>query len=132
MCHAHMFPKFTTPLPTHAMITMSVALLDASMTTRPSVPPAKLCPDLGLVAPTALEQSLHAECRSDVPPGTTKDPATSTKCGSYNYDWEHSGYPLEWSNFTAFDKWHQEEELRYSIELIASMVKHRGPLWTKK
>ena len=110
------------------MTTMSVAPLDASMTTGPSVPPAKLCPDLGLVAPTALEQSPCAECRSDVPPGTAKDLATSTKCGSYNYDWEHSRYLLEWSDFAAFDKWHWEEELHYSIKLIASTVKHGGPL----
>jgi hypothetical protein len=129
---ARVFPKFTTPLPTHAMTTMSVALLDASMTTRPSAPPAELCPDLGLVAPAAPEQSPRAEHRSDVPPGTTKDPATSTKCGSYNYDQEHGGYLLEWSDFAAFDKWRQEEELRYSIELIASTVKHGELLWTEK
>jgi hypothetical protein len=111
MCCARVFPEFTTPLPTHAMIMMSIALLDASMMTGPSVPPAELCPDLGLVTPATPEQSLHAECQSDVPLGTARAPATSTKCGSYNYDWAHGGYPLEWSDFAAFSAWRHKEEL---------------------
>ena len=114
------------------MTMMSIAPLDASMTTGPSAPPAELCPDLGLVAPAAPEQSPRAERRSDVPPGTARAPATSTKCGSYNYDRAHGGYPLEWSDFAAFSAWRREEELRYSIELIASTVKRGGPLWTEK
>ena len=61
-----------------------------------------------------------------------KAPATSTKCRSYNYDQEHGGYPLEWSNFATFNVWCCEEELCYSIELIASTVKCRGLLWTEK
>ena len=105
------------------------------MTTALSTPPANLCPDLELVIPAALEQSPHTECPSKVPQGNAL--ATSIKHGSYNYDRMH-GYPLEWSNFAAFNAWHHEEELRYSIELIAStikcgvMVKHGGPLWTEK
>jgi hypothetical protein len=39
---------------------------------------------------------------------------------------------LEWSDFAAFSAWRREEELRYSIELIASTVKRGGPLWTEK
>ena len=39
---------------------------------------------------------------------------------------------MEWSDFAAFDKWRWEEELRYSIKLIASTVKRGGPLWTEK
>jgi hypothetical protein len=45
---------------------------------------------------------------------------------------------LEWSDFAAFNAWRREEELRYSIELIASTVKRGvtvkrgGPLWTEK
>jgi len=58
--------------------------------------------------------------------------ATSTKCGSYNYDQEHGRYLLEWSDFATFNAWCGEEELHYSIELIASTVKHGGPLWTEK
>jgi hypothetical protein len=114
------------------MTTMSIAPLDASMMTGLSAPPAELCPDLGLVAPATPEQSPRAERRSDVPPGTARAPATLTKCGSYNYDRAHSGYLLEWSDFAAFSTWRHEEELWYSIELIASTVKHGGPLWTKK
>ena len=118
-------------------MTTSIAPSDASMTTEPSAPPAEPCPDLELPVPAAPEQSPRTERPSDVPPGTTQDPATSTNCGSYKYDWEH-GYPLEWSNFAAFDAWRREEELRYSIELIRSTVKRgtmgkRGPpLWTEK
>ena len=111
---------------------MSITLLDASMTTGLSVPPTELCPNLGLVTPATLEQSIHTERRSDVPPGTAKAPATSTKCRSYNYDWEHGGYPLEWSDFATFNAWHREEELCYSIKLIASTVKCGGLLWTEK
>ena len=114
------------------MTMMSIAPLDASLTTGLSAPPAKLCPDLGLVTPAALERSPRTEHRSDVPLGTVRAPATSTKCGSYNYDWVHGGYPLEWSNLTAFSTWRCEEELQYSIKLIASMVKRGGPLWTEK
>jgi len=69
---------------------------------------------------------------SDNPPETPETLATSTRRGSFNYDWERGNYPLEWSNLDAFNAWRQEEELCYSIKLIASMVKHRGPLWTEK
>ncbi len=111
---------------------MSIAPLDASMTTGPSAPPAELYPDLGLVAPTTPEQSTCTERQSDVPPGTMKALATLTKCRSYNYDWEHGRYPLEWSDFAAFNAWCREKELHYSIELITSTVKCRGLLWTEK
>ena len=97
------FPN-TTLSPTNAMTTllMTIALLDASMTTGPSAPSAELCPDLGFVTPTAPEQSPRTARRSNVPRGTANAPATSTKRGSYNYDREH-GYPLEWSDSAAFD-----------------------------
>jgi hypothetical protein len=62
------------------------------------------------------------------PPETTETLATSTRRGSFNYDRERGEYPIEWSNLAAFNAWCWEEELCYSIELIASMVKHRGPL----
>ena len=100
---------------------ISIAPTDASMMTAPSV-----------VVPAAPEQSPRTERPSDIPPPeTTKAPATSTKRGSYNYDREH-GYPLEWSDFAAFNAWRREEELQDSIELIASTVKRGGPLWTEK
>ncbi len=38
---------------------------------------------------------------------------------------------LKWANLAAFDVWCWEEELCYSIELVASTVKCRGPLWTQ-
>jgi hypothetical protein len=38
---------------------------------------------------------------------------------------------LEWSDLTAFNTWHREEELHYSIELIASRVRSGGTLWTQ-
>jgi hypothetical protein len=119
-------------------MTTSIAPTDTSMTTALSAPPADLCPDLELVIPAAPEESPRTERPSDVPQGTTKNaPATSINRGSYNYDRVH-GYPLEWSDFAAFNAWRREEELHYSIELIASTVKRGatvkrgGPLWTEK
>jgi hypothetical protein len=113
---------------------LSIALPDASMTAGPSAPPAELCLDLGLTrsnAPATPERSLRAERPSNNPSETTETPATSTRRGSFNYDREHSVFNLEWANFAAFNAWHREEELRYSIELIASTVKPGGPLWTQ-
>jgi hypothetical protein len=110
---------------------LSITLPDALMMAGPSAPPAKLCLDLGLTqsnAPAALEQSPHAEHPSDDPPETAETPATSTRRGSFNYDWEHGIFNLEWANFAAFGMWRREEELHYSIELIASTVKPGRPL----
>jgi hypothetical protein len=91
------------------------------------------------IAPTPPDASTTAgpsaprtERPSDNPPETPETLATSTRRGSFNYDWERGDYPLEWSNLNAFNTWRREEELRYSIELIASTVKRGGPLWTKK
>jgi len=110
---------------------LSIALPDASMTARPSVPPAELCLDLGLITPATLEQSLCAEHPNNNPPETAETLATSTRRGSFNYDWEHSDYPLEWSNLATFNTWHWEKERCYSIELIASRVRSGGHLWTQ-
>jgi len=113
---------------------LSIAPPDASMTAGPSAPPAELCLDLGLTrsnAPAAPERSPRAERPSDDPPETAETPATSTRRGSFNYDREHGVFNLEWANFAAFDAWRREEELRYSIELVASTVKPGGPLWTQ-
>jgi hypothetical protein len=113
---------------------LSIAPPDASMMAGPSVPPAKLCLDLGLIqsnAPAAPEQSPHAERPSDDPLETAETPATSTRRGSFNYDWERGDFPLEWSNLATFNAWCQEEELRYSIELIASRARSGGTLWTQ-
>jgi hypothetical protein len=113
---------------------LSIAPPNASMTAGPSVPPAKLCLDLGLTrsnAPATPERSPHTERPSDDPPETAETLATLTRRGSFNYDREHGVFNLEWANFAAFDAWCQEEELCYSIELVASTVKPRGPLWTQ-
>jgi len=110
---------------------LSIAPLDASMRTVPSVPPAELCLDLGLVwsnVPATLEQSMCTEHLSDDPPETGETPATSTRRGSFNYDQERGEYPMEWSDLATFNAWRREEELHYSIELILSMVKCRKPL----
>jgi hypothetical protein len=104
--------SYYTCLP-HTMMTLphfrlSITPPDASMMARPSVPPAELCLDLGLTqsnAPAAPERSPHAERPSDNPPETTETPATSTRRGSFNYDWEHGVFNLEWANFATFDAW---------------------------
>jgi len=113
---------------------LSIALLDAAIRTGPSAPPAELCLDLGLVrsnAPTTSEQSTHTKHPSD-PLETVETPATLTRRGSFNYNQERGKYPMEWSDLTAFNAWRQEEELRYSIKLILSVVKRGGPLWTER
>ena len=120
------------PMSTSTRFCLSIALIDASMRTRPSAPPAELCLNLGLVPPTTSDQSMCTERPSDDPPETAETPATLTGRGSFNYDWERGNYLMEWSDLAAFNVWHQKEELCYSIELILSMVKCRGPLWTER
>jgi hypothetical protein len=113
---------------------LSITLPDASMTAGPSAPPAELCLDLGLIqgnAPATPERSPHAERPSNDPPETAETPATSTRRRSFNYDRERGDYPLEWSDLAAFNAWRWEEELHYSIELIASRVRSGGSLWTQ-
>jgi hypothetical protein len=113
---------------------LSIAPPDASMRAGPSVPPAELCLDLGLIqsnAPAAPERSPRAERASNDPPETAETPATSTRRGSFNYDRECSDFPLEWSDLAAFNAWRREEELHYSIELIASRVRSGGTFWTQ-
>jgi len=93
-----------------------------------------LCLDLGLTqsnAPATPERSPCTEHPSNDPPETADTLAASTRRGSFNYDWEHGDFPLEWSDLTTFNAWHQEEELCYSIELITSRVRSRGTLWTQ-
>jgi len=71
-----------------------------------SAPPAELCLDLGLIqgnTPAALERSLYAKCPSDDPLETVETPATSTRRGSFNYDWKRGDYLLEWSDLTTFN-----------------------------
>ena len=122
------------PMSTSTHFRLSIAPLDAAMRTGPSAPPAELCLDLGLVrsnAPAASEQSTRTERPSD-PPETAETPATLTRRGSFNYDRERGEYPMEWSDLAAFNAWRREEELRYSIELILSVVKRGGPLWTER
>jgi hypothetical protein len=106
-------------LPTLAMMT--------SPRFRSSIAPAP--PD---ASTTAGPSAPRTERPSDNPPETPETPATSTRRGSFNYDRERGDYPLEWSDLDAFNAWRREEELRYSIELIASTVKRGGPLWTEK
>ena len=38
---------------------------------------------------------------------------------------------MEWSDLATFNAWRREEELHYSIELIASRVRSRGTFWTQ-
>jgi hypothetical protein len=39
-------------------------------------------------------------------------------------------YPHEWCNIAEFDAWRRQEELAYSIDLIASRVARGNKLWT--
>jgi hypothetical protein len=59
-------------------------------------------------------------------------PLPSTRSGSFYYDQIHGGYLMEWAGPAEFEVWCWEEELTYSIKLIASKTMHRGGLWTLK
>jgi len=53
-------------------------------------------------------------------PDNAKLPATLTRTGSFNSDWEEGGYSLEWADLAKFELWHQMEEHLGCIKLIAS------------
>jgi hypothetical protein len=65
-------------------------------------------------------------------PEAAETPANSTKKGSFHYDRVRGGYPMEWAGPAEFEAWRREEELAYSIELIASSTLHSENLWTLK
>jgi hypothetical protein len=88
---------------------LSVASHAPEMATGPSAPPTMMRLDLG-----------------------GDDPAISRQLGSFLYDKEQGDYMHEWSSRAEFDKWHQDEELAFSIELIASTVVSGNSLWTEK
>jgi hypothetical protein len=47
-------------------------------------------------------------------------PATLRRQGGFNFDWEQGLYPLQWDNMDDFKAWHWEEELTYTIKILAS------------
>ncbi len=55
-----------------------------------------------------------------------------TKKGSFYYDRVRGRYPMEWARPAEFEAWRWEEELAYSIELIASSTVHGRKLWVLK
>jgi hypothetical protein len=97
----------------------------------------ELCLDVGTSALDTTEGSALAECPPEELLDTTdapvEDPATLRKQGSFNYDQEHSQWPLEWEDLADFKAWHWDEELLHSIEIISSSTAHRGKgsLWVK-
>jgi hypothetical protein len=78
------------------------------------------------------ERSALAERPPEEPSKSTETPANSTRSGSFYYDRVRGGYPMEWAGPAEFEAWRREEELAYSIELIASKTVHGGGLWTLK
>jgi hypothetical protein len=87
----------------------------------PSAPPMEL-----------PERSTLAERPPEEPSKSAETPANLTRSGSFYYDRVCGGYLIEWAGPAEFEVWHWEEELAYSIELIASKTVHRGGLWTLK
>jgi len=59
-----------------------------------------------------------------------KNPATLTRQGSFNWDWEKGKFNIEWANLAAFEMWRQEEEQMYSIKFVASTSRAKSPLYT--
>jgi len=95
----------------------------------PSAPPMN--PGTSRNEPRSVpERSVAAEH----PPEEAETPANLTRSRSFYYDRVRGGYPMEWSGPAEFEAWRQEEELAYSIELIASSTVHSGgrALWTLK
>jgi hypothetical protein len=90
---------------------------------RPSVPLMELS-----------DRSTHAKCPPEEPSKSAKTPANSTRSGSFYYNQVCGRYPMEWASPAEFEAWHWEEELAYSIKLIASSTMHgRGQrLWMLK
>jgi hypothetical protein len=88
------------------------------------------------VALPTLERVSGILSRLSTPPipQAAKTPANLTKKGSFYYNWECGRYPMEWSSPAEFEAWCQEEELAYSIELIALSTVHRCDrgLWMLK
>jgi hypothetical protein len=78
------------------------------------------------------ERSALTERPPKEPSKSVETPANSTRSRSFYYDWVCSRYLMKWASPAEFEAWHREEELAYSIELIASTTVHEGGLWTLK
>jgi hypothetical protein len=59
-------------------------------------------------------------------------PATLRRRGGFDFDQEWGLYPLQWDDMDDFEAWCWEEELAYTIEILASSQYYGGPtsLWT--
>jgi hypothetical protein len=64
---------------------------------------SSIAPALPDASTTAGPSAPHTEHPSDNPLETPETLATLTRRGSFNYDWERSDYPLEWSDLNAFN-----------------------------
>jgi len=65
-------------------------------------------------------------------PDDAKNPATSTRQGSFNWDQEKGKFNIEWANLAAFETWCREEEQMYSIKFVASTSWAKSPLYTRR
>jgi len=86
------------------------------------------------VVPPALPGASGIPSEPSAPPvpEAAETPTNSAKKGSFHYNRERGGYPMEWPGPAKFEAWRREEELAYSIELIASSTARGrdGGLWT--
>ena len=57
--------------------------------------------------------------------------ASSRSKGSFNWDWEHSRFSLEWANYAEFEMWRQVKEPASSIEFIVLTSQNDGILWSQ-
>ena len=76
------------------------------MPTGLSAHPSEPSLELGNVrdkAHATTEKQVPAEHLHDIPPDSSKTPATSTKKGSLNYDCEKGNFLMRWANITEFD-----------------------------
>jgi len=120
-------------LPTYHL---PLALRKHVLATRLSALPLMFCLDFqvnttdGREPEPELEDVEDTESSRGNTPDNTKNPATSTRQGSFNWDQEKGEFNIEWANLAAFETWHQEEEQMYSIEFIASTSRAESPLYT--
>ena len=103
------------------------------MTTAPS---ARLVesPDPGIGSAEVHADAEPAAARSKrqrgPQPGET--PANSRRMGSFLYDQERGGFPMQWKDASEFETWCREEELAHSIQFISHRVTPGNWLYLEK
>jgi len=114
------------------------ALRKHVLATGPSALPLIFCLDFQVNTTDGREPEPEPEDVEDTEsscgntPDNAKNPATSTRQGSFNWDQEKGEFNIEWANLATFETWRREEEQMYSIKFIASTSQAKSPLYTRR